>query len=367
MCRALSKRRPGHAFDGDLCCTEVEKMQDNAIYQPSRIILALETRLLREMFGRAISRSPFLEVVAHVRNGEELLSIVKREDADWVFVSLQVDGELPIAAESLLADQPSVSIIGLAADGSQVKLGWTEICDREIATAPDGSPIRLRWTESHQKVLTDLSLGQLISVVRKGALWELAIQDVEGISDVERLLSEKRVAVLVADGFEQIALIRPLQALRNTGATVDIISPANGLVKGRRLDQWGDQYWFDAPLDSVEARDYDGLLLPGGAKHSYTLSADDDALGFVQAFHEQGKPIAALGNGVRVLLEANVVQGRRLTACDELREALRNAGAEWALQKVVVDKELVTGQSPADIPEFNRHMIETFARTSYEN
>ncbi len=339
-------------------------MEDNSIYQPRRIVLALETRLLREMLKRAINRSPFLTVVADVSDGADLLSVVKQEQAEWVFVSLRPDGELPASAENLLADHPSVSIIAIAADGSQVKLGWTELCDRVIATAADGSLIRLRWTESHQRVLSDLSLGQLISVVRKGALWELAIQDVEGISDVARLLSGKRVAVLVADGFEQVALTRPLQALRNTGAKADIISPADGQVRGRRLDQWGDQYSVDAALGSVEAQDYDGLLLPGGVKHSETLSADENAIGFVRAFHERGKPIAALGSGVRVLLEASIVKGRRLTASDGLREELRNAGAEWAIQRVVVDEGLVTGQSPEDISEFSRNMIEAFANSA---
>lgn len=359
----MPKFRPWRAFDWDFSAyTEVGKMEHSSIYQPSRIILAVETRLLRELLKRAITRSPFLKVVEEVSEGADLSAKVKRKEAEWVFVSLRPDGELPETAEILLANQPSVSIIAVAPDGSQVKLGWTEPCDCVIATAPDGSPIRLRWTESHQKVLTDLSFGELISVVRKGALWELAINDVEGISDVERYLSEKRVAALVADGFEQVELTRPLQALRNAGAKPDIISLANRRVKGWRFGEWGDEFRVDVPLESAKAEDYDALLLPGGMKNAETLSSDEDAIGFVKAFHEMGKPIVAICHGVWLLLEAGIVKGHRLTSCEALRRDLENAGAKWTSQTVVVDNGLVTRQRLDDIPEFNRCMIQAFAK-----
>jgi protease I len=178
---------------------------------------------------------------------------------------------------------------------------------------------------------------------------------------VQRYLSEKRVAVLVADGFEQMQLTRPMQALRNAGATPDIISPTNRRVKGWRLDKWGDEFLADVPLESAKAGDYDALLLPGGIKNAETLISDEDAVGFVKAFHEMGKPVAAICHGVWLLLNVGITKGHRLTSCKELRRDLENAGAEWLSQKVVVDNGLVTSQGSDDIPEFNRDMIEAFA------
>jgi protease I len=339
-------------------------MNDNPIYQPSRIILAIETRLLREMLERAVARSPFLEVVGTVGHDTDLSTAVKQNRVDWVFVSLQPDGKLPRAAESLLVSQPSVSIIAVAPDGSRLVLGWTEPCDSVIAKGRDGSPVRLHWTESHQKTLTDLSLGELISVVRKGALWELAIHDVEGISDVERLLSGKKVAILVAEGIELRRLTRLLQALCNTGAKPVIISSsADEQMKGRGFEDWDAGFQAEVPLTSANAADYDGLLLPGGMKDSEPLRTDEDAIKFVKAFDQMGKPIATTCCGARLLLEAGIVKGKRLTSCEALRTDLQNAGAEWISKVTVVDNGLVTSHSPDNIAEFNRSMIEVFARS----
>lgn len=337
-------------------------MNDSPFYQSSRIILAIETRLMREMLERAVARSPFLEVVATVISDTDLPTVVRQNQADWVFVSLRPDGKLPKAAESLLVAQPSVSVIAVAPDGSRVMLGWTEACDNVIAKARDGSAIRLHWTESHQKPLADLSLGELISVVRKGALWELAIRDVEGISDVERLLSGKRVAILVAGGVEPRQLTRLLQALCNSGARPAIISsPVDEQIEGWTFGDWDARFRACVALASADAAHYDGLLLPGGMTESEILSTDEDAVRFVKAFDQLGKPIATTCCAVRLLLEAGIVEGRRLTSCDALRTDLQNAGAEWISKGTVVDNGLVTSHSPDDIAEFNRSMIEAFA------
>jgi protease I len=339
-------------------------MNDNPIYQPSRIILAIRTRLLREMLGRAVARSPFLEVVGTVGHDTDLLTAVKQNRVDWVFVSLQPDGTLPQEAQRLLVTQPSVSVIAVAPDGSQLILAWTEPCDSVIAKRRDGSAIRLHWTESHQKALSDLSLGELISVVRKGALWEFATRDVEGISDVERLLSGKKVAILLVEGIEPRQLTRLLQALCNTGAQPVIISsPVDEQMKGWTIGGWDGGFQVDVPLVSADAAHFDGLLVPGGMMESEQLNTDEDAVEFVKAFHQMGKPIATTGCGVRLLLEAGIVKGRRLTSCDALRTDLQNAGAEWISKGAVVDNGLVTSHSPDDIAEFNRSMIEAFARS----
>lgn len=147
--------------------------------QPSRIILANETRLLREMLRRAIARSPYLQVVGEVTDRANLSSRVEETDAQWVIVSLLPDGGIPETAETLLMENPSVAILAVAPDGSQLRVGWTEPCEKAIAVAPDGSPVKLRWTETHEKLLEDLSLEELITVLRKGSLWELVVRDSE--------------------------------------------------------------------------------------------------------------------------------------------------------------------------------------------
>jgi protease I len=230
-----------------------------------------------------------------------------------------------------------------------------------IARTRSGDPMKLRWTESHQKFLKDLSLGELISVLQKGVLWELAIHDYEGITDLERRLSGKRIAVLVADGFEQAELAGPMQALRDTGAEADIVSPANNSARGRCFDEWGDEFRVDVALQSANVEDYDGLLLPGGITNSDALRTNKDAVRFVKAFYNRDKPIAALCYGVRILIEARVAQGHRLSSCKELKTDLEHAGAKWINEPVVVDDGLVTGRRPDDIPLFNRKMIEMFA------
>jgi chemotaxis response regulator CheB len=166
-------------------------MECQSTQEPIRIILAMETRLLREMLRRAISKSPHMEVVREVSGGTDLPSMVKETKADWVLILLRSDGKLPLAAKRLLEEQPSVSIIALAPDGGEVRLAWANAHSKVTLTGCDGHQGRLRPTESHQTALRDLSLSELMAVLRKGSPWEHAIQDLERTSVVEYDLSEK--------------------------------------------------------------------------------------------------------------------------------------------------------------------------------
>ncbi len=179
-------------------------------------------------------------------------------------------------------------------------------------------------------------------------------------------LSGKKVAILVADGFEQVELTEPKQALERAGAQTKIVSPAQGKVKGWQHTEWGDQFSVDVQLAQARADDYDALLLPGGVMNPDKLRANKQAVQFVKAFVDAGKPIAAICHGPWTLIEAGAVSGRTITSYPSLQTDLRNAGANWVDQEVVTDQGLVTSRKPDDIPAFNRKMIEEFAEGRHE-
>ena len=179
-------------------------------------------------------------------------------------------------------------------------------------------------------------------------------------------LNGKRVAILVADGFEQVELTQPKQALELAGATTQIVSPAKGQVKGWNHIEWGDQFPVDLPLEQARPDDFDALLLPGGVMNPDKLRANTQAVQFVKAFFEAGKPIAAICHGPWTLIEAGAVQGRKMTSYESIQTDLKNAGANWVDQEVVSDQGIVTSRTPADIPAFNRKMIEEFAEGGHD-
>ena len=179
-------------------------------------------------------------------------------------------------------------------------------------------------------------------------------------------LRNKRVAVLVENGFEQSELVEPREALQAAGATAEIVSPQSGRVKGWRHANWGDELPVDRRLDEAKAEDYDALLLPGGVMSPDKLRANAAAVKFVKHFVETGKPIAAICHGPWPLIEAGAARGRRMTSWPSLQTDLRNAGAEWVDQEVVTDRGLVTSRKPDDIPAFNRQMIEEFAEGRHD-
>jgi protease I len=179
-------------------------------------------------------------------------------------------------------------------------------------------------------------------------------------------LNGKRVAILVTDGFEQVELTEPRQALDQAGARTQIVSPAKGQVKGWNHTEWGDQFPVDLPLEQARPDDFDALLLPGGVMNPDKLRMNKQAVQFVKSFFDAGKPVAAICHGPWTLIEAGVVRGRKLTSYESIQTDLKNAGANWVDQEVVTDNGLVTSRKPDDIPAFNRKMIEEFAEGRHE-
>jgi protease I len=174
------------------------------------------------------------------------------------------------------------------------------------------------------------------------------------------MLNGMKVAILVADGFEQAELAEPKKALEEQGAETRIVSPAKGEVQGWKHFDHADTFRVDVPLDSAHAADFDALLLPGGVANPDQLRTMPRAVQFVREFFEAGKPVAAICHGPWTLIEAGAVKGRRITSWPSLQTDLRNAGANWVDQEVVLDRNLVSSRKPADIPAFNRQMIKLF-------
>lgn len=170
-----------------------------------------------------------------------------------------------------------------------------------------------------------------------------------------------RVAMLVADGFEQVELTSPRDALMLAGAVTHIVSPSEGLVQGWNHHEKGDTFPVDKALSEVSADDYDALVLPGGVLNPDQLRQNDAAVAFVHKFFEQGKPVAAICHGAQTLIDAGVVEGRRMTSYWAIKSDLRNAGAEWVDEPVVCDQALVTSRHPKDLEAFNEKLIEEFA------
>lgn len=174
-------------------------------------------------------------------------------------------------------------------------------------------------------------------------------------------LSGKTIAVLATDGVELIELTDPVKALKDAGATVQIVSLKTQPIQGFNHLTPGDTVPVDKAVADVDAGSYHGLLLPGGVANPDALRGDDAALKFVRAFFDQGKPVAAICHAPWVLIDAGVAEGRTLTAFKTIRTDLRNAGATVVDEEVVVDEGLVTSRCPDDIPAFNAKMIEEFA------
>jgi deglycase len=174
-------------------------------------------------------------------------------------------------------------------------------------------------------------------------------------------LREKRVAMLVEGGFEEAQLTEPKKALEAEGAEVEIVSPRGGTVRSWKQDDWGPDFPVDRALSEVSSEEYDALVLPGGVMNPDRLRMNGDAVSFVRAFFEQGKPVAAICHGPRTLIDAGVLGGRAMTSSPSLKTDLLNAGAEWLDREVVVDNGLVTSRSPEDLPVFCRKTVERIA------
>lgn len=177
-------------------------------------------------------------------------------------------------------------------------------------------------------------------------------------------LQGMNVAILVADGFEQVEMTEPRRALDHAGARTVLVSPSEGgLVRGWNHTEWGGRFGVEGTLDQARVESYDALLLPGGVMNADKLRTNPEAVAFVKAFFDAGKPVAAICHAPWTILEAGAAQGRRMTSWPSLQTDLKNAGADWVDEEVVESDGLVTSRKPDDIPAFDREMIALFARS----
>lgn len=173
-------------------------------------------------------------------------------------------------------------------------------------------------------------------------------------------LDGKRVAILVTDGFEQVEMTKPREALDDAGAETKIVSIKSGKIQGMNHADKGDKFDVDLTLDAARPEEFDALLIPGGLMNPDTLRSTEEALDFTRHFFDEGKPVAAICHGPWVLIDAGVVRGRTLTSWPAIKTDVRNAGGNWVDEEVIVDNGLVTSRKPDDIPAFNKKMIEEF-------
>jgi protease I len=174
-------------------------------------------------------------------------------------------------------------------------------------------------------------------------------------------LDGMRVAVLATDGVEQVELDRPWQVLVEAGAEPELVSLESGTITAYDHIDKGDTKTVDVALAAADPDGYGGLVLPGGVINGDFIRADADAVAFVKAFFDAGKPVAAICHAPWVLAEADVVRGRRMTSWPSLQTDLRNAGADWVDEEVVVDGNLITSRKPDDLDAFGAAIVEQFA------
>jgi len=174
-------------------------------------------------------------------------------------------------------------------------------------------------------------------------------------------LQEKKVAILVTDGFEEVELTRPRQALQEAGADTKVVSPKSGKVKGWNQTEWGNEVQVDVELKSADPAQFDALLLPGGVMNPDSLRMDPNAVRFARHFYDAGKPIASICHGPWMLVEADIVRGLTVTSWPSLKTDIKNAGGNWMDKEVITESGIVTSRKPDDIPAFNREMISLFA------
>jgi protease I len=183
----------------------------------------------------------------------------------------------------------------------------------------------------------------------------------------QRSLEGVKIAILATDGFEQAELTEPRRALQEAGADTEVVAPKAGRIRGWKSKEWGDEVRVDSTLEDADPKDYDALVLPGGVMNPDRLRMEPHAVAFVKAFFDADKPIAAICHGPWTLIEAGAARGHRMTSWPSLQTDLRNAGADWVDEEVVVDGNLVTSRKPDDLPAFNREIIELFSRSRPES
>jgi protease I len=180
-------------------------------------------------------------------------------------------------------------------------------------------------------------------------------------------LSGKTIAILATDGFEQVELTEPKQAVEQAGADTRILSLKPGAIQGMHHAEKGDTIPVDELVADADVDDYDALILPGGVANPDALRMDQDAVAFVRDFANSGKPIGVICHGPWTMVEADVVRGRRMTSWPSVRTDLRNAGADVVDAEVVTDRGIVSSRKPEDLPAFCRKIVEEFAEGSHAN
>ena len=174
-------------------------------------------------------------------------------------------------------------------------------------------------------------------------------------------LKNKTVAILATDGFEQVELTEPKKAVEQAGATTRLLSIKDGEIQGMHHDKKGDKLKVGGLVADANVDDFDALILPGGV-----AKPDEAAVGFVRDFFRSGKPIGVICHGPWVMIEADVVRGRRMTSWPSVRTDLRNAGAEVVDEEVVTDKGIVSSRKPDDLPAFCKKIVEEFAEGRHQ-
>ena len=182
-----------------------------------------------------------------------------------------------------------------------------------------------------------------------------------------RNLEGLNVAILVTDGFEQVELVDPRKALDDAGANTKIVSPKKDKVRGWKFTEWGDEVPVDLALNHTAPHEFDALLLPGGVISPDKLRMMPEAVEFVKAFFDSGKPVAAICHGPWTIIETGHARGRRIASWPSLKTDLRNAGATWTDEEAVTDGNLVTSRKPDDLPAFNRAVNNVFSRAEKRN
>ncbi|MGI8512170.1 MAG: type 1 glutamine amidotransferase domain-containing protein [Solirubrobacteraceae bacterium] len=180
-------------------------------------------------------------------------------------------------------------------------------------------------------------------------------------------LNGKTIAILAADGVEQVELTEPRDAVQNAGAQTELLSIHDGEIQGVEGDiNPADTFAVDKLVGDASVDDYDGLIVPGGVANPDNLRLDQDAVKFIQDFFATGKPVGIICHGPWILVEADVARGRTLTSYPSIRTDLRNAGATVVDEEVVVDQGLVTSRSPDDLPAFCAKIVEEFAEGAHD-
>ncbi|MBF8733486.1 type 1 glutamine amidotransferase [Pseudomonas guariconensis] len=175
------------------------------------------------------------------------------------------------------------------------------------------------------------------------------------------ILNGKRVAFLVTDGFEQVELTGPREALERNGAVVDILSDKEGTVRGWNHDKPADEFAVDATFEGASLDLYDALVLPGGVQNSDTIRIIPAAQNLVKSHDSARRPLAVICHGAWLLVSCGLAKGRRLTSYKTLQDDIRNAGGEWVDDAVVVDSNLITSRKPDDIPAFSEQLVKALA------